>query len=110
MMSVAKMLEVHREVWDMPSLLELAPEVVTHLAERYEVVFPEMFTGQVYVEHKHDGSYRLEKMGTTDVRVAVAALLEREVAQEQDDPEGEDPTRLAAGDGSAQRYFTETSL
>lgn len=79
-MSATEMLRVHRKVWDMPALLELAPEIVEHLAARYEVVFPEDFTGQVYVVTKATGV--MEKMGTTDVREAVATLLSREAEAE----------------------------
>lgn len=110
-MNAEQMLAKHREVWDMPTLASEAPEIIEWLSERYGVVFPEDFTGQVYVVHTQDG-HRMEKMGTTDVRVAVATLLDRAAKAEmsEGDPEGYDPTRLSAGDGSAQNYFTETSL
>lgn len=80
MMTSEQMLAKHREVWDMPTLGETQPEILDHLAARYDVVFPEMFTGQVYVITKATGA--MEKMGTTDVREAVATLLEREISAE----------------------------
>lgn len=78
-MSAQQMLEAHVAAWDMPTLAEQHPAVMDHLAAKYDVVFPEMFSGQVYVVHKAEG-HRMEKMGTTDVREAVKTLLEREVS------------------------------
>lgn len=79
-MSAEQMLKAHQEVWDMPSLAEKHPEVVGWLSQRYDVVFPEDFTGQVYVITKATGE--MEKMGTTDVREAVTMLLQRAIMAE----------------------------
>lgn len=75
-MSAAEMLAAHKEVWDMPTLAEQHPEVLQHLASRYEVHFD--MASQVVVVHKATGAS--ERFATTDVRVAVETLLTRETA------------------------------
>lgn len=76
MTTAADVLAVHRDVWDMPTLGAQHPEMIEWLSERYEVVFPEDFTGQVYVVHR--ATNVLRKMNTTDVREALVTLLEEE--------------------------------
>jgi hypothetical protein len=80
-MTPAEMIVKHVETWDMPSLFTKHPEIPKHLAERYDVVFPEMFTGEAYVEHKHAAGRHLEKMNTKDVRQVVLRLLIREALE-----------------------------
>lgn len=78
-MNAAQMLEVHREVWDMPSLAEYHPEILKHLDSRYEVHFGMM--SDVIVIHKE--GREIEHFSTTDVREAVALLLEAEALAEE---------------------------
>lgn len=78
-MNAAQMLEVHREVWDMPTLAEAHPEILKHLDSRYEVHFGMM--SDVIVIHK--ATRKTEGFATTDVREAVATLLEREAEAEK---------------------------
>lgn len=75
-MTVEQMLATHREVWDMPTLAEKHPEILKHLDAKYEVHFG-MFS-DVIVYHR--ATRTPEGFETTDVRVAVETLLEREVA------------------------------
>ena len=77
-MSPAEMLAQHREVWDMPTLMETAPEVLQHLHERYEVHFG--LVSEVIVVHRDTGLP--EHFTTTDVREVVVTLLEREIEKE----------------------------
>jgi hypothetical protein len=79
-MTAAEMLAAHTECWDMPTLAERYPEVMTHLAERYEVHFG--MVSEILVIDKATGAH--EWMQTADgkpcfdVRVAVETLLCRE--------------------------------
>jgi hypothetical protein len=115
-MNAAQMLAAHTECWDMPTLAEKHPEVIEHLSARYEIHFG--MVSEVLVIDKvtgvHEWMQALDGKPCFDVRVAVETLLVRERDAEQadaePDPEGYDPARLAAGDGSAQNYFVETSL
>lgn len=77
-MKPAEMLALHREVWDMPTLMEQNEEILKHLDSRYEVHFGMM--SEVIVIHK--ATREIEHFTTTDVREVVATLLEREVAAE----------------------------
>lgn len=71
-------LEIHREVWDMPTLAESHPEILQWLAKRYDVDFD--MAGQVVVMHRVGGMlFRVEHMDTFDVREAVDRLLQRAV-------------------------------
>lgn len=72
-LSAAQMLDLHREVWDMPTLTEQYPSIVEHIADRYEGHF-DMFI----VVPKDTGIP--EGFTTTDVRVLVETLLAREAA------------------------------
>lgn len=74
----AQMLAIHREIWDMPTLSRKHPEIIEHLADRYEVHFG--MVSDVIVVHKDEN--RIEGFDTTDVRVAVDTLLAREAGQD----------------------------
>lgn len=78
MMKPAEMLAKHREVWDMPTLMEQEPEVLQHLDSKYEVHFG--IASEVIVVHRNP--HKVEGFPTNDVREVVAILLEREVAAE----------------------------
>jgi hypothetical protein len=76
--TAAEVLAVHRETWDMPTFAERHPAMLEWIAERWGVLFPEDFTGQVYlylVDLSDESQPPVRKMGTTDVRVALEAVL-----------------------------------
>ena len=84
-MTAAEMLAAHTECWDMPTLAERHPEVLTHLAERYEVHFG--MVSEILVIDKTTGVHEwmkdLDGRPCFDVRVAVETLLCRERDAEQ---------------------------
>lgn len=73
-MTPQQMLARHNMIWDMPMLARHHPEILDHLAERYEVHFDS--ASQVVVLDKTTGT--AERFDTIDVRVAVRDLLARE--------------------------------
>lgn len=81
--TAAEVLAVHRETWDMPTFAERHPAMLEWIAERWGVLFPEDFTGQVYLYlvDLSDESQPVRKMDTTDVRVALEAVLVEEAAE-----------------------------
>ena len=68
-------LDVHRLVWDMPSMHEVYPEVIGYLDDRYALAFASDDDLMVFYKQ---APIAPERFGVGDARIVVDVLLSRE--------------------------------